>query len=89
VRVHVLFTLLACALATAYRKLGEQDAMGGESGGWQRWRRPLPEQTRDKVVVVPQEYYGIFHLAESALLLGAMLQDVQPNIASLLQVFAQ
>ena len=42
VRVHVLFTLFTCALATAYRKLGEQDTLGDESGGWQQWGRPLP-----------------------------------------------
>src|SRR5918996_5417928 len=35
VRVHVLFTLLMCALATAYRLPCEQEESRGESVGWQ------------------------------------------------------
>jgi hypothetical protein len=54
VRVHVVFTLLLCALATAYRLQGEPEATGGEPVGWQRWRRQLLEQTRDKVIVFAQ-----------------------------------
>jgi Transposase DDE domain len=54
VRVHVLFTLLMFALATAYRLQCEQDALGKEPVGWQRWRRQLLEQTRDQVIVFAQ-----------------------------------
>ena len=36
VRVHVLFTLLLFALATAYRRQCEQEAVGGGPVGWQR-----------------------------------------------------
>jgi hypothetical protein len=36
VHVHVLFTLLLFALATAYRLQCEQATTGGESMGWQR-----------------------------------------------------
>jgi hypothetical protein len=54
VRVHVLFTLLMFALGTAYRLQCEQEATGSEPVGWQRWRRQLLEQTRDKVIVFAQ-----------------------------------
>ena len=54
VRVHVVFTLLMFALATAYRLQGEREAMGGEPVGWQRWRRQLLEQTREQVIVFAQ-----------------------------------
>jgi hypothetical protein len=51
VRVHVLFTLLMFALATAYRLPCEREASSGEPVGWQRWRRQLLEQTRELVLV--------------------------------------
>jgi hypothetical protein len=54
VRVPVLLTLLRFALATAYRLPCEREATGGEPVGWQRWRRQLLEQNRDKVIVVAQ-----------------------------------
>jgi hypothetical protein len=82
VRVHVMFTLLLFALATAYRRQCEQEATGGEPIGWQRWRRQLLEQTRDKVIVFAQGYYGIFHLAEYSLLLGVRLKDKPPGIGT-------
>jgi hypothetical protein len=37
----------------------------------QRWWRQLLEQSRDKVIVVAQGYYGIVHLADYSLLLGS------------------
>jgi hypothetical protein len=89
VRVHVLFTLLMFALATAYRLQCEREATGGEPMGWQRWRRQLLEQTRDKVIVFAQGYYGIFHIAEYSLLLGVKLKDVPPDIGSRQQVLAK
>jgi hypothetical protein len=82
VRVHVLFTLLMFALATAYRLQCEREAGGGAPVGWQRWRRQLLEQTRDQVIVFAQGYYGIFHLAEYSLLLGVKLKDVPPGIGT-------
>ena len=48
VRVHVMFTLLMFALATAYRLQCEQEEAGAEPIGWQRWRRQLLEQTRSR-----------------------------------------
>ena len=89
VRVHVVFTLLMFALATAYRLGCEREDRGSDPVGWQRWRRQLLEQTRDQVIVFAQGYYGIFHLAEYSLLLGVKLKDVPPNIGSHQQVLAK
>jgi hypothetical protein len=89
VRVHVVFTLLMFALATAYRLQCERDALGDGPVGWQRWRRQLLEQTRDQVIVFAQGYYGIFHIAEYSLLVGVKLKDVPPEIGSRQQVVAK
>jgi hypothetical protein len=89
VRVHVLCTLLMFALATAYRWPYEKAALGEEPVGWQRWRRQLLEQSRDKVIVFAQGYYGIFHVAEYSLLLGAKRKDVPPEIGTLQEVLAK
>ena len=89
VQVHVMFIRLMCALAMAYRRLCEQDAMGGESVALERWRRQLLAETHDKVHVFAQGYYGILHLAESSLRLGVKLIDVLPNTSSLPQVLAK
>jgi hypothetical protein len=89
VRVHVVFTLLMFALATAYRLQCEREARGGEPVGWMRWRRQLLEQSRDKVIVFAQEWYGIFPLAEFALLAGVKLTDVPPGIGTLQEVLAK
>jgi hypothetical protein len=88
-QVHVMFTLLMFALATAYRLQCEHEATAGEAVGWQRWRRQVLEQTRDKVIVFAQGHYGIFHIAEYSLLLGVKLKDVPPDIGSLQQVLAK
>ena len=89
VQVHVVFTLLMFALATAYRLQCEREAVGDEPVGWQRWRRQLLEQTRDKVIVFAQGYYGIFHLAEYSLLLGVKLKDVPPGIGTHQEILAK
>jgi Transposase DDE domain len=89
VRVHVMFTLLMFALATAYRLQGEGEALRGEPVGWQRWRRQLLEQTRDQVIVFAQGYYGIFHIAEFALLMGVKLKDVPPGIGTRQDILAK
>src|SRR5919197_4824599 len=88
VRVHVVFTLLMFALATAYRWQCEQEDAGGEPIGWQRWRRRLLEQMRDKGIVFAQDCYGIFHMAEYSLLLGVKLKDRPPGIGTRQEVLA-
>ena len=82
VRVHVVFTLLMCALATAYRLRCEHTELGAEPVGWQRWRRQLLEQTRDQIIVFAQGCYGVFHLAEFVLLVGVKLKDVPPGVGA-------
>jgi hypothetical protein len=82
VQVHVLFTLAMFALATAYRLRAEQAAVGDEPVGWQRWRRQLIQQNRDKVIIFAQGWYGIFHVAEYSLLLGVRLREPPPQVGS-------
>lgn len=82
VQVHVFFTLAMFALATAYRRLTEQATVGKEPVGWQRWRRQLIQQNRDKVIVFAEGYYGIFHVAEYSLLVGVTLNEVPPGIGT-------
>jgi Transposase DDE domain len=89
VRVHVLFTVLMFALATAYRLQCEQEESGGEPVGWQRWRRRLREQSRDQVIVFAEGCYGIFHMAEYSLLLGVTIKDRPPGIGTRQQVLAK
>jgi Transposase DDE domain len=89
VRVHVLFTLLLFALATAYRWQCEQEETGGEPVGWQRWRRQLLERTRDQIIVFAQGFYGIFHMAEYSLLLGVKIKDRPPEIGTYPQILAK
>jgi Transposase DDE domain len=89
VRVHVVFTLLMFALATAYRWQCEREATAGEPVGWQRWRCQLLAHTRDKVIVFAQGAYGIFHLAEYSLLVGVKLKDVPPGMGTCQDVLAK
>jgi hypothetical protein len=56
VRVPLMLTWLLGALAMAYRLPGEHADLGHEPVGWQRWRRPLMEQTRDHVISLPMRY---------------------------------
>jgi len=89
VRVHVGFTLLMCALATAYRLRCEHTECGAEPVGWQRWRRQLLEPTRDQSIVCAQGGYGIVHLAAFVLLVGVKLKDVPPSVGALQEVLAK
>jgi hypothetical protein len=93
--VHVHFTLLVMALCTAFRLWQAQQAMpptqptttrpslnttllGGE--GTARWRLRLKEENRDKVIVFVGEAYGIFHLAELAILTGMRLHRLPSHL---------
>jgi Transposase DDE domain len=89
VRVHVLFTRLMFALATAYRLQCAREDRGGEPVGWQCWRRQLLEETRDQVIVCAHGSYGIFHRTEYSLLLGVKLKDVPPGIGTGQDVLAK
>jgi Transposase DDE domain len=89
VRVHVIFTVLMFALATAYRLQAAQDDLGKEPVGWERWRRQLLEQTRDHIIIFAQDCYGILHMAEYSLLLGVKLKDVPPGIGTRGEILAK
>jgi hypothetical protein len=95
--VHCYFTLLVMALCTAFRLWQAKSAttptaqtqpsptlsatlLGGE--GTARWRLRLKEENRDKVIVFFGEAYGIFHLAELAILTGMRLRRLPPHLAS-------
>jgi hypothetical protein len=87
-RVHVICTVRLCAWATASRRQAEQDGLGKEPVGWQRWRRQLLEKTRDDVIVFARDCYGIFHLAEYTRFLGGRLQAMPPGLGTRQDILA-
>ena len=93
--VHGHFTLLVMALCTAFRLWQARSVaaptpetevrpslttalLGGE--GTARWRLRLKEENRDKVIVFFAEAYGIFHLAELAVLTGLRLRRLPAHL---------
>jgi hypothetical protein len=97
VGVHCHFTLLVMGLCTAFRLWQAHQAaappqetepapslstalLGGE--GTARWRLRLKEENRDKVIVFLQETYGIFHLAELAVVSGLRLRRLPSHLGS-------
>jgi Transposase DDE domain len=54
--------------------------LGGE--GTVRWRLRLKEENRDKVIIFLGQVYGIFHLAELAVLTGMRLKRLPPHLGS-------
>ena len=54
--------------------------LGGE--GTARWRLRLKQENRDKVIVFFGDAYGIFHLAELAILTGMRLRRLPPYLGS-------
>jgi hypothetical protein len=61
--------------------------LGGE--GTARWRRRLKEENRDRVIVFVGVWYGIFHLAELAILSGLRLKTLPPELGSREAIFAR
>lgn len=95
--VHCFFTLLVMALCTAFRFWQAQAAstptstteilptlssalLGGE--GSARWRQRLREANRDKLIVFIGQAYGIFHLAEFAVLTHLPLRQLPSSLGS-------
>jgi|SRR5579859_943627 len=92
--VHCFFTLLVMALCTAFRLWQAQLAstppevlptlssalLGGE--GTARWRQRLRETNRDKIIVFIGQAYGIFHLAEFAVLTHVPLRRLPASLGS-------
>lgn len=97
VTVHVFFTLIVMALTTAFRLWQARQAqpptsqtepttdltsavLGGE--GTAGFRLRLKEANRDKVIVFLGDAYGIFHLAELAILSGLRLRQLPCHLGS-------
>jgi hypothetical protein len=97
VMVHCFFTLLVMGLCTAFRLWQAQLAttptsstevvpslssalLGGE--GTARWRQRLREENRDKLIVFIGHAYGIFHLAEFAILTHLPLRRLPSSLGS-------
>lgn len=95
--VHCHFTLMVMGLCTAFRLWQAQCAatataqtkvvptlssalLAGE--GTARWRKRLREENRDKLIVFLGETYGIFHLAEFAILTHLPLRLLPPSLGS-------
>lgn len=95
--VHCFFTLVVMALCTAFRFWQAQAAstptsatevlptlssalLGGE--GTARWRQRLREENRDKLIVFIGQAYGIFHLAEFAVLTHVPLRRLPSSLGS-------
>ena len=99
--VHCYLTLLVMGLTTAFRLWQKQQAsaptaftemlptlssalLGGE--GIARWRQRLHEENRDKIIVFIGHHYGIFHLAEFAILTHLSLRILPSSLGSPLAV---
>jgi Transposase DDE domain len=95
--VHCFFTLLVMGLCTAFRLWQAQSTLlptaqtavhanlstallGGE--GTARWRQRLREANRDKIIVFIGQAYGIFHLAEFAILTHVPLRRLPSTLGS-------
>jgi hypothetical protein len=95
--VHCHFTLAVMGLCTAFRLWQAKSAttpaspavptpslstalLQGE--GTARWRLRLKQENRDKVLVFVAGVYGIFHLAELAVLAGMRLAVLPPHLGS-------
>jgi Transposase DDE domain len=97
VMVHCHFTLLVMGLCTAFRLWQAHCAatataqtqvvptmsstlLGGE--GTARWRKRLQEENRDKILVFIGLTYGIFHLAEFAVLTHIPIRILPPSLGT-------
>ncbi len=95
--VHSFFTLLVMGLCTAFRLWQARSAstpttateilptlssalLGGE--GTARWRQRLREENRDKIIVFLGQAYGMFHLAEFAILTHVPLRRLPAALGS-------
>jgi hypothetical protein len=97
VLVHCHFTLLVMGLCTAFRLWQARSIstptspteslptlssalLGGE--GTARWRKRLQEENRDKIIVFLGQAYGVFHLAEFAILTHLPLRRLPSPLGS-------
>jgi len=54
--------------------------LGGE--GIARWHKRLEEENRDKIIVFIEQYFGIFHLAEFAVLTHVPIRHIPSSLGS-------
>ena len=98
--VHVFFTLVVMALATAYRLWKEREKKAPEEPfaisllegqGARTWRRELKAENRNKVIVFVQQYYGIFHVAEFSVLAGLRIRamGIPPELGTPADILAR
>ena len=98
--VHVFFTLVVMALATAYRLWKEREKKAPEEPfaapllkgqGARAWRRELKAENRNKVIVFVQQYYGIFHVAEFSVLAGLRIRamGIPPELGTPADILAR
>jgi hypothetical protein len=98
--VHVFFTLVVMALATAYRLWKEREKKAPEEPfaapllkgqGARAWRRELKAENRNKVIVFVQQYYGIFHVAEFSVLAGLRIKamGIPPELGTPADILAR
>lgn len=95
--VHCFFTLLVMGLCTAFRLWQAQVATTPTAStevlpslssallareGTARWRQRLREENRDKIIVFIGQAYGIFHLAEFAILTHLPLRRLPSALGS-------
>jgi len=95
--VHCHLTVLMMELATAFRLWQAHQARSAvqetqthpsvstallDGEGTARWRLRLKEENRDKVIVFFADAYGIFHLAELAILSGVRLHRLPSSLGS-------
>jgi len=93
--VHCFFTVAVMALCTAFRfwkaqqesQPPETTLLGGE--GTERWRRRLKAENRDKVIVFLGEHYGIFQVAELAVLSGLRIKSLPQELGSSQAILAR
>lgn len=95
--VHCHLTLLVMGMTTAFRLWQKQQAttptvhtqvlptlssalLGGE--GIVRWRKRLHEENRDKIIVFIGQDYGVFHLAEFAILTHLPIRILPSSLGS-------
>ena len=78
----------ATAVTSPVTRLGEPSTISTlsiallEGEGTARWRARLKQENRDKVIVFVEDVYGIFHMAEFAILMGVRLKELPPHLGS-------
>lgn len=98
--MHVFFTLVVMALATAYRLWKEREKKAPEEPfatpllkgqGARAWRRELKAENRNKVTVFVQGHYGIFHVTEFSILAGLRIKvmGIPPELGSPADILAR